>query len=190
MAFYDFMQKLILARQINFQKGKIELLKQRLSVFPTSVFVELIENNPSIIPDVYSATKESAKSFAGGIKEKHKFSGQQLKTWLKDIIEFAGWGEAEFHIYDENNFKALVYVRDSSAAFLAKKKDFVDHSLRGFFAGGGSISMGKELECIEVKCKAKGDSLCEFRVGLLKDLKKEYPDFVKSQLWWLNEKRK
>ncbi|AJF60043.1 MAG: V4R protein [archaeon GW2011_AR10] len=182
------MQKLVLAKQIKFDQGKIELLNQKLSIFPVSVFSTIVDNNPKVVPDVYQATKESAQMFANEIKKRHKFTGQQLKSWLKDIVSFAGWGKAEFIIYDEKNFASIVRVQQSPVAEISKKKGYTDHALRGFFAGGGSASMETDLDCIEIKCVAKGDSICEFVLGKKQILKKDHPEFFKSQLWWLNEK--
>ena len=186
MVFQDFMQKLILAGQLKFNKGSIELLNQKVSVFPVSVFSTIVENNPGAIPDVYKATKQSAKLFASEIKKRHKFSGQQLKSWLKDIIEFAGWGEAEFVLYDEKSFRSIFRVKESTVAKISNKKEPSDHALRGFFAGGGSDSLGKDLDCVETKCIAQGDKICEFFLAEASILKKEQPELAKKQLWWIN----
>ncbi len=189
MAFYDFMQKLVIARQIKFERGKIELLGQKLSIFPTSVFATIIENNKEIIPDVYKATKDSALLFGSKIRERHNFTNQELKSWLSEIIAFAGWGIAEFFIYDDRNYNAVVRVRESTIAGLYKKAGLNDHALRGFFSGGGTASMDKNLECLETKCISNGDKICEFVLAEKSVLKKKYPELFENQLWWLNNKR-
>lgn len=188
MTFHKFFQKLLLARQIKFDKGSIELLNQKITIFPVSVFSTIVENNPAAIVDVYTSTKQSAKLFASHITEKYKFSGRELKDWLIDIIAFAGWGEAEFTQYDNKNYRAIVRLRNSTVGAIAKKKKPIDHAVRGFFAGGGTISMEKDLDCIETKCIAEGDKICEFILADKKTLKKEHPDYFKEQLGWLDGK--
>jgi len=42
--------------------------------------------------------------------------------------------------------------------------------------------MKKDLECIEVKCIAKGNTVCEFLVGTKDKLYEKYPDICKKQL--------
>ena len=190
MPFYDFMQKLVLARQIKFNKGKIELLNQKLSIFPISVFSTIIENNPSTIPDVYKSTKNSAELFASETQKLHKFTGRELANWLIDIIAFSGWGIAKFTIYNGKDLSAKIRFDHSTIGEIASKKEAVDHAVRGFFAGGGSISMNKNIECLEIKCIAKGDKICEFVLGETKTLKKEYPELFKTQLGWINGKGK
>jgi hypothetical protein len=178
------MQKLVLAGQIKFERGRVELLNQKINIFPTSVFSTIVENNPSVIKDLYNSTKQSAKLFSQEVQKKYGFDGRELKKWLIDITALAGWGEAEFVKYDDKKFHAIVRMRNSSVASISKKKMCVDHAVRGFFAGGGSISMNKDLDSIEIKCVAKGDKVCEFVVAEKNFLKKKYPDIFNEQLGW------
>ena len=99
--FHEFMQKLILAGQIKFERGRVELLNQKITIFPISVFSTIVENNPAVIGDLYSSTKQSAQLFSTEVQKRYKFEGRELKKWLIDITALAGWGEAEFIQYDD-----------------------------------------------------------------------------------------
>jgi len=178
---FDFAKKLIFARELKMERGSMIILNQNVAVFPVSLFNYLIESDPKIIPLLYNGGKESAKLFAKELIKKYNFKATQIKDWLKNIIEFAGWGEAEFVKYDQSNHIAVLRVKNSSLAIQSKKKEAVDHLIRGFFAGGGTISMSTELDCIETRCIARKDNICEFVVASKAYLKIKYPDITKSQ---------
>lgn len=185
---FDLVRKLLFSGQFKMEMGELKLLNQDIAFFPVKLFSLIIEQNPTIIKDVYEGSKESAIIFSEEIKSRYKFKSFDLKNWLKDIIEVAGWGIMNFTSYDARKHKASIILEKSKLGKAATRKHFADHPLRGFFAGGGSISMKKNLECIEVRCIANGDKFCEFIIAEKQYLKKEYGDLFKKQLWWKNGK--
>ncbi len=179
---FDFAKKLLFARELKMERGNMQILGQNVAVFPVHLFNYFIENNSQIIPLIYNGGKESATLFAKELMRRYNFKSGQIKDWLKNIIEFAGWGEAEFIKYDQKHHIAVLRVRNSSLALHSKRKEPVDHLIRGFFAGGGKVSMNAELDCIETRCIAKNDNICEFIVAEKSFLMKKYPNLTKNQL--------
>lgn len=187
---FDFIRKLLFTGQFKMEEGSIKLLNQYVAFFPVKLFSLIIERNPIIIKDIYEGSKESAIIFSDEIKKAYKFKSYDLKIWLKDIIGGTGWGIMNFTSYDADKYRASVILKNSKLGIAATKKHYADHPMRGFFAGGGSISMNKNLECLEIKCIANGDKYCEFIIAEEQYLKKEYKDLFKKQLWWKNEERR
>jgi len=40
----------------------------------------------------------------------------------------------------------------------------VCHVISGYVAGVLGVMLGKKTECVEAKCRGKGDAFCEFEV--------------------------
>ncbi|MEM5882261.1 MAG: 4-vinyl reductase [Candidatus Aenigmatarchaeota archaeon] len=77
----------------------------------------------------------------------------------------AGW-LSDFEIVEETENYVLVKIYDSFETFLVSEKqnEPICHFFRGVLAGLTAVIWGREVkECVEEKCKAKGDEYCLFR---------------------------
>ena len=97
MVFDDFMQKLVLARQIRFEKGKIGLSNQRVVISPIEPIIaitEILLEEETLIPKVYEKIRNSfSEGFADGISRLYKVEDLNLTKWLVDVSNMGGLGK-------------------------------------------------------------------------------------------------
>ena len=119
----------------------------------------------------------SALFYEAGIRAGRESTKVLLEEWEERGMEFLKkWGEfyqsagvGWFKIEDINiNFeKEYGYIRVKQS-FIAeeygKSNQPVCHFLCGFFSGVLQEVLGEKLTCEEVKCVAKGDRYCEFKL--------------------------
>jgi predicted hydrocarbon binding protein len=88
-----------------------------------------------------------------------------IAKWGIDIISLAGYGKSSIINMDRNNNRMLVRMENSTIAeSYGNVGRCVDHMMRGYLAGAGVLYFGVETDCVETKCKSKGDKICEFIV--------------------------
>lgn len=185
MAFYDFMQKLILAQQVKFEKGNISLLQQRVVIAPieqliavTSVLLE----NEKLMPLIYEKERLSfSAGYANAVHKLYGFEGLDFTKWLVDLSNLCGWGKHTLVKFDKNNQEGILRFSDSPVAnyFKGKTQKPVDHLWRGLTAAGATKIFEKDIDFIETTCSATGKSdYCEFifkpRASLTKEEKINY----------------
>ncbi len=72
---------------------------------------------------------------------------------------------------DNSKKEALILIKDSTLAeeYMKKKKEKSENAVcaltAGVIAGMFSYIFGKQVDCAEVKCKAKGEGYCLFKVA-------------------------
>jgi predicted hydrocarbon binding protein len=96
---------------------------------------------------------------------KSGFKDEELKCALEIFLTNGGWGKVRARV----NFQkqtAIVRIRNSVTTRRTKAKEPVCHFINGYVAGALGVVFGKEIECVETRCKAKGDAFCEFRVDI------------------------
>lgn len=169
-------------------QGKISILGDRQIMLHASALLELQAIDAS---NVYAIAKQSSLKNLGGIVEHAKVYGKIKDVFIKELSElgqkigesndgtiktleelFNIYGLGQMSIRDLNNpgKKVDVAIKDSSLAeeWQLKnkgKKKKVCTLTAGVIAGMFSFIFGKEIDCIETKCKAQGNSCCEFKVG-------------------------
>lgn len=169
MAFYDFMQKLILARQIKFDKGSIEILNQPMVLSPAWVYSYLLKVTKNPIEMgylIYEGTKLATKDgMAKEVKKQKKLEGLDLTRWIMESGSLAGWGKLSLKEFNGKECTAKVISENSTIAKLFGKSDLaVDHAIRGFAAGTACVVFNREdIEAIETRCISTGDNICEFK---------------------------
>jgi len=187
MVFYDFFQKLVLAGQIRFADGSIELLNQPMVISPAGAFAHMLKEakDPQEIGKlIYSGTKLATKEgMARKVKAEKKLSGLDLTKWIMDSGSLAGWGKLSLEKFDPKTQSATVYSRNSIIPELYGKSTFpVDHAIRGFAAGTACLVFEcDDIEAIETKCMAMGEKICEFKFMPRSQLDKKDP-IVKTQI--------
>jgi predicted hydrocarbon binding protein len=171
------MQKLFdmfkFAKFLNINDGEIKVWDIPMNIVPTFVLREWQKVNiedegyKQAFEKIYQATKDGSVEYNKNFIKKEGFKDKrQIINWQIRIVSMSGWGQIEIAKID---FKTDEYVAHFKASPFAKtygKTTYpIDFLVCGFIAGGFSASLGKELECIETKCIAKGDPYCEFFVS-------------------------
>ena len=144
----------------------------RVVIMRAGTFVDLQKQIEAILGD-----DASALFYEAGIRAGRESTKVLLEEWEERGMEFlkkwggfyqsagVGW----FKIEDINiNFeKENGYIRVKQS-FIAeeygKSNQPVCHFLCGFFSGVLQEVLGEKLTCEEVKCIAKGDQYCEFKL--------------------------
>lgn len=81
------------------------------------------------------------------------------------------WGKWEMSSFDK--ISTTFVVRDSPIAqFYGQTERAVCHPIRGTLAGFAETLIKGKRDCIEVRCKSKGDQYCEFIVASKENLPK------------------
>ena len=185
MAFYDFMQKLLLARQIKFEEGKIELMNQRVVITPIEQIIsitELLLEQPKLIPKIYEKERLSfSEGYAEAVHKLYGFENLDFTKWLVELSNICGWGGHQLVKFDQKNQEGILRFYNSPIVkqFKGKTKTPIDHIWRGLTAAGATRIFKKDIDFIETKCAAVGESkFCEFifkpRDALTTEEKKQY----------------
>ena len=159
--------KLLLHKQLVFEKGRIQIFRRYSSLLPSDSFVniqkELEKMNKENI--IYFSGKESGRLWFIGMNKDFKIKEHEVIKWGSDIVTLAGWGEAVPKKQDMQN-KTVVFNLNNSivAKFYGKSKYPVDHLFRGLLCGAMCVIFNTDVEAVETACKAKGDRTCEFVV--------------------------
>lgn len=189
MVLSPIIKKLMFVRQFDIDKGKIELLGGRQIMIHASAVLELQEIDEG---KVYESAKQSSLKNIKGAVEHAQVYGKMRDVFmdeiaslgkkigetdsgvintLQEIFNVYGLGEINIQELDNAGKKAIVIVRDSALVeeFTKKTKGRskapVCSLTAGVIAGMFSYIFGKEIDCIEEKCKSQGNSYCLFRVG-------------------------
>lgn len=186
---FEVLKKLMLAKEINFEEGKISLLGHPIIMCPVSTIVEirkLLEkvNSTAIM---YYAAKKSGNEYVKTIKNKFKMKPKDLILWGINTISLAGWGKSELIKYDPKNKIAIMTYDSTFAKLYGHSKEPIDEIFRGFASTTASACFGKEIEGVEIKCKAMGSNICEliFKEKNKFDLSDK---FIRKQLFVENKK--
>jgi predicted hydrocarbon binding protein len=164
----DIFEKLMLARQLSFKEGEIDLLGQRLVMLPSIVFSDYtmaINDSPDKVAEFYKSVKSSSKAnFAVSVGKSYGFNFQNYFDWMTKIVILSGWGIWKWDFLDEEKKSGKISVTNSPVAenLKGKVKCPVDHIIRGFMAGGASASLKTDVDVVEEECVALGAPQCKF----------------------------
>ncbi|QQG49098.1 MAG: ACT domain-containing protein [archaeon] len=78
------------------------------------------------------------------------------------LISATGWGVPEVTDFDAEFNYAVIRVRDSFECDGQRSSEPCSHFMRGFLVGGLLALTGRNLDCRETKCVARGEDCCEF----------------------------
>lgn len=186
MALSSLLQRLLFVNQFNIINGKIEILGNRYIMLDASDLLVLQDidktkmynvakdNSKSGIKNlvehvsVYKGIKDqSLKNIAELSKKIGKTDDGVIKT-LQSLFEIYGLGKLEIINLDNDKKKVLIRVKDSSMANSQLKKSKskipVCTLTSGILAGIFSYIFKKDVDCVEKKCLAKGEEICEFMI--------------------------
>jgi predicted hydrocarbon binding protein len=164
----NFFEELMIAKQLSFSPGTIELLGNRVTITHGTFFADYtsrINDNPESVIQLYESAKVSFREgMAKSIGKKYGFSYNDFFKWLTQIAMLAGWGKLTWADLNESNKSGIILVDNSPVAGLLKGKVGlpVDHLIRGFIAGGASGWLNTDVDAVEEECFSLGATQCKF----------------------------
>ncbi|MEM3406757.1 MAG: V4R domain-containing protein [Nitrososphaerota archaeon] len=154
-------------------KAYIEQLGERIITIRAKTLVNLQKAMESTIGEeeakalLYDAFINMGRSTAKVIYRKWKEKG---KIFLKKLMEFydsrgCGWFKLENLDIDYEKLEGNIRIRQSFIAEeYGKSEKPICDPLAGYFVGLFEEIFKKEFMCKEIKCIAKGDKYCEFKI--------------------------
>lgn len=181
---FDVISKLLMHRQISFEKGKITLFNKPVVMFPVDMIVEVqkLLEPYGLENEIYFASKESGVRWFDNMYRLYKIQRQDVIKWGFNVINLAGWGIPKIIKMDtKEEILKFTLEAASEAKVYGPSDKAVDHYFRGSAASAGILLFKKDCDAIETKCVSKGDKICEFIVKPIKKLDKNNP-LLKQQL--------
>lgn len=179
---YNFVNKLMLSRQLLFEEGEIKLLGEpSVMLIPASCFLDLsdklLEDDGAV--HVYVAGKNAGKELFKLISH---YTIDPLKTikFGTQVFNISGFGKIQIVNVNLESKRALFRMRDS--LYKNRRSDEpMCHFVRGMLAGFTQNVMKVDMDCVETHCVAMGSDICEFVIKKREDFDKG-KEIVKKQL--------
>ncbi len=166
---FEFVKKLMLGRELDFDRGKILLLREPICLMPVRTVADIVaftKNDQKNI--LYYAGKLSGSYWFEKITQRfyeRKMPLKDIIEWGNNIIAMAGYGISILEKFGEKDREFLFRLENSTVSELTgPSKKPVDHLYRGFIAGAGTRMIREECDALEIKCKATGAPYCAFVV--------------------------
>lgn len=166
-----FFKRLLMARQLNFTEGDVSIFDIQHVMHPANYHSHLSAELESRMgakgrEAVYAVGKRSAEEVAQTFSDKFKVSGIESINLWQNVIELSG--NAKIVSVSPKEGGNVIVQANSAVSREALKRSgkvkdaHVDSYLAGFLAGVFSKIYSKEIVCVETKCLAAGDTVCEF----------------------------
>lgn len=186
---FEFAKKMLVLKQLNIEKGKIELLGQRVVIIPIkliTLLIDLYSNNKELEKKIYAIMRESVRDYSLVAKEKFKFKPENLLSMLMDLTRLNGYGDITLEKISYSEKKVLFKVEGLPSLYLKGSKNYgnfmADSYWAGILAGGISVIFDdNSVECIEIKCVLTNSPACLFMVAQKKFLEENYKDFYSQK---------
>ncbi len=182
------LKKLLFVRQFSIADGKIDILGARHIMLASDALLELQNIDTTKLYDlmkdasfkqisdfvehakVYSQLKNVVLLDISRLSKKLGTGDEGLLRTLQEIFDIYGLGNLVITALDNTKKRASVRVYESSIAkaFLEKEKKKSKNAIctitAGVLAGIFSYLFKKQVDAVEGKCLAKGNSFCEFLI--------------------------
>ncbi|MEM0288248.1 MAG: V4R domain-containing protein [Nitrososphaerota archaeon] len=178
-------QKLESLHSVN--KANIKQADQGLIVDSDSYPVMLSSGQSAVILRkelIASMLKSTRDAFGSGgeviVYQQGKASGKNEALWLIKVlgeerlinnVQYLlrifgafGWGKAELVSFNMQPFKGIIRFYDSFECSVQSDRPY-SQFIRGFISGLAETIFGIKAKCSENKCRAAGDSYCEFEIS-------------------------
>ncbi len=164
---FDFFKELGMLREVTFKKGEVTLLGTRQTLCPIDFVAEyMLEINESVADtvDMYTALKASIQTDVLKFSKKYEFTFNDYYKWVTDFAVYSGWGIFSWGKLDRDNKAGEVYIDSSPVAELLKGrvKWPCDNNARAYVAGGATLALKTDIDCVEEECLALGAKRCKF----------------------------
>lgn len=174
-----FVSKLLLSRQLSFERGELSIFGQRIIIVPIELIEMLIiesAKDPDFEKAIYNAMKESVRTFCEELNKKNNIQQKEMLDVLGKLTEMNGYGEYRLIKVDYDKKFAVVHMRGLPSQALrgdkrVKGKKSADSYWAGMLAGGGCFVFGEDVDAVETRCVISGKDSCEFVLGTKKSIK-------------------
>ena len=191
---FSLFKKLLIARQLEMERGVIKVMKNRMTLLPAPFMSYLLKTSKNPIKMgkecYYSAKLTTYNHLTYLLEEEYGLKHHKLEQWMRDVAELMGWGIFTVLNVSWEKKEALITIKDSPVANEMGRVGYaVDHVSRGAIAGAISIIFRTNIDVVESKCISRGDIVCEFVIR--PNEKFSFSDkLVKQQLYKNNELKK
>ncbi|MFH1587640.1 MAG: V4R domain-containing protein [Candidatus Diapherotrites archaeon] len=157
------------------KKGEVQFEQYSSEIHSRGMIAEIQRKFHTVVGEmaemlIYSAAKDySIKTVekyellfvAFTMVSKRLFAEQLMKQLPK-----RGYGVGEIIHWDEQKKQLAITVKNcfNAVGFPPGKKP-VCFAMAGILAGAAQTIFRTDMQCLETKCVAKGDEICEFRMG-------------------------
>ncbi len=182
----SFLEKLMLSKQIKFEDGQTEILKQRVIFVPSDFLGEYtfeILREPELVKLIYFTLKQGVNNFGEQIMRTYGSTITDYSKLLRDLSDLAGWGKTTYESLNIEQGSATLIIENSPVSSYLKGRVNLpcDHISRGVIAGIASIALKKDLDVLEIECIATGNKACKMVLDSKDKLKSNFPRFYKMQ---------
>ena len=157
------------------EKGEIWILGSRVAIVNIGIFKSFRESmlriaGPAGERMIYLAAREHTKTYVVYMIEKSKVAQIASKTGLgkkyiteqvAQILTQFGYGKMMVEKIDGEEMIASLENSVIGMQYENSEKPVCTH-IAGLIAGGATAIYGKEYDCKETECIAKGDPVCRF----------------------------
>lgn len=150
-------------------EGSLSLMGMRMLLMPRGTLMNIIESIEDLVGEdrateiMYHAGERMALQFAKQISERFNIEGEAIFRAYAQIVGVRGWGITEIQEADLNTGYARVTLKNSILGTSMRQKHRESDALvAGVLAGIFEFITKQKIICREVKCIAKGDTICEF----------------------------
>src|SRR3989304_8853842 len=109
-----FVAKLLVGRQLNFEKGKLSIFDQRVLIIPAGLMLIIIKTylkDKKMEKSFYEAAKEGTITFCKGIARKSDIKSKGMLDILVNLTEMNGYGQIIPVKVDYENKVATFHLR-------------------------------------------------------------------------------
>ncbi|GEM_PF-3079059 len=170
---FDVVSKLLLHKQIIFEKGSFKIFGQSCSILPIQSHVDIQKKleELGLINLIYYSNKVAGFKWFEVMKKAYGLKTKiDILKWGMSLMELAGFGESSYLKQDFDNFQIVVKIEQSPIVKLyGKSSTPVDVVYRGLLAGAMESTFNIPMDCIETKCSILEGSFCILDVRPTKD---------------------
>lgn len=153
-------------------------MNNKMVLIDSSVLANFIssitDSKDTIYKLYYSVKKDFINNTAKSMGTDFKFNFNDYFNWLTNLAMLSGWGKFEWHLLDKDKKEGVIFIENSVIAQALKNKTTIptDHIIRGFIAGGASVSLNENIDAIEEECIALGAERCKIIFKPFKNIQK------------------
>ena len=184
-----FLDKYVYTNNLVFKDYNFFLADVPFVIMPVDLLVAIAGKwDFELHQELYDQVKKSVwKSLIPKFNLDSKASQERILNFTEVFFTAGGWGQINQVQVDTPNTRAVISVSRSPIALSLQHKveDPCDHFMRGILAGIFSHAFNQEVDCVETRCVAQGNSNCEFilqKAGTLDFSKKEVREQLKASV--------
>lgn len=184
--------KLLMTRQLKFEGGHIDLKNIYMSLIPCFFIGEMTRyfHNEKKLHHLYLISWLWGFVLVGQVKNRFKLdTPAKAYTLGMNLAEAMGIGIYKTHDYVPGRY---THFAISNNPYLDSTKGIettepIDYFISGCMGGGGCHVHDQLCQNVEVQCRLKGDSVCDFITGTEKELKDRNLWEIARQRYHLDE---